>query len=114
MHSLEYLICICNVHAAAEMFLSIQHCQLLKISIYCKLNFNFTDTFEEALRLEKRAVETSNLEDDYHEQNPETCRQVLKKNIQSSRMQSRKILEKTKEKSQGYNANQLVDILGYK
>ena len=60
---------LCNVHAAAEMFLSIQHCQLLKISIYCKLNFNFTDTFEEALRLEKRAVETSNLQDDYHEQN---------------------------------------------
>ena len=59
----------CNVHAAAEMFLSIQHCQLLKISIYCKLNFNFTGTFEEALRLEKQAVETSNLQDDYHEQN---------------------------------------------
>ena len=29
-------------------------------------------------------------------------------------MQSKKILEKTKERSLGYNANQLVDILGYK
>ena len=57
------------MHAAAEMFLSIQLRQLLKISIYCKLNFNFTDTFEEVLQLEKRAVETSNLQDDYHEQN---------------------------------------------
>ena len=57
------------MHAAAEMVLLIQRCHLLKILIYCKLNFNFTDTFEEALRLEKRAVETSNLQDDYHEQN---------------------------------------------
>ena len=113
MHVLVYYIYIWNVHAAAEMFLSIQHCQLPKISIYCNLNFNLTDTFEEALRLEKRAVETYNLEDDYHKQNSENCRQVLKKNVQSSSMQSRKILEKTNERSQGYNADQLVDILGY-
>ena len=67
------------MHAAAKMFLSIQHCQLLKILIYCNLNFNLTDAFEEALRLEKRAVETSNLEDDCYEQNSENCRQVLRK-----------------------------------
>ena len=67
--ALPDILYIRNVHAAAEMFLPIQRCQLLKISIYCKINFNFTDTFEEALRLEKRAVETSNLQDDYHEQN---------------------------------------------
>ena len=34
--------------------------------------------------------------------------------FKSNRMQSKKILEKTKERSLGYNANQLVDILGYK
>ena len=68
-NALTGILYICNVHAAAEMFLSIQRCQLLKISIYCKLNFNFTDTFEEALRLEKQAVETSIVQDDYHEQN---------------------------------------------
>ena len=68
-NALTGILYICNAHAAAEMFLSIQHCKLLKISIYCKLNFNFTDTFEEALRLKKQAVETSNLQDDYHEQN---------------------------------------------
>ena len=34
----------------------------------CFYQFNAAN-FEEALRLEKRAVKTSNLQDDYHEQN---------------------------------------------
>ena len=40
-------------------------CMLL-LRCFCQFN---AANFEEALRLEKGAVKTSNLQDDYHEQN---------------------------------------------